>query len=253
MNSSGSKPWYVRSFGELYPLVYRQRDDASAHNEIKALFRFLDVTGDGPVLDLCCGAGRHAAVVGGLGFRVFGIDLSPQLLRLAAERPGLVGRLARADMRRIPFADGSFGFVLNLFTSFGYFENDADNEAVLHDAARVLRPGGVLVIDHVNRTTLEKEIVPKSEEKRDGFLIRQQRRIEGNRIFKKIDVTDPDGQAFSFTESVRLYGPDEIAALCRKAGLEKRKILGSFHGEEFGPSSERMIVVVEKPGGERNE
>lgn len=246
-DSNSESPWYVRSFGDIYPLIYSHRSDDQAEDEIRGLSRMLGLTGDEAVLDLCCGAGRHTAAARSLGFVVTGFDLSPQLLASAAERPSLRGRLVRGDMRRLPFA-GGFDLVLNLFSSFGYFEEDRENEASLGEMARVLRSGGVLVVDHINRKALEKTLVPENVEIRNGFRITQRRAIEKNRIVKRIEIEDPDGAVSCCKESVRLYEPDEIVKLASQKGLRLRRLYGSFSGEPFGPSSPRMILVVEKGG-----
>jgi SAM-dependent methyltransferase len=243
----------VRSFGELYPLIYEHRDDEAASNEIGALIGALGLRGTLRVLDLCCGAGRHAAAMNRLGFDVVGLDLSPQLLAEAAGRSGLAGRLVRADMRHLPFGDGApgagFDLVVNLFTSFGYFAQDDENAAVLEEAARVLRPGGTIVVDHINRSLLERTLIPENEEKRRGLRVSYKRRIDGNRAHKEITVLGKDGKVALFHESVRLFGPGEFEEMCAAAGLACRTILGSFDGEPFGQDSDRMIVVADKPAG----
>ena len=98
------------------------------------------------LLDLCCGHGRHAVPLAQLGYRVSGLDLSRPLLARAAAAAAAQGQrvgLVEADMRRLPFADGSFDAVLNLFHAFGYLEDEAQDELVLDEVARVLAPGAV--------------------------------------------------------------------------------------------------------------
>lgn len=237
-------PWYVRSFGELYPLLYEHRDEASARAEVNTLFEQLGLSGDEGILDLCCGAGRHMEAVLGLGFDVVGADLSPELLALARARSGLENRLVRADIRSLPFADATFDVVLNIFTSFGYFEDDEQNAAAFGEMARLLDEGGWLVIDHINREALEKKLVPESSEERKGLFIRQKRRIEKDRAIKETEVTGRAGKVSRFRESVRLFTPGELVGLCVRHHLDCDRIIGSFAGEEFSAHSARMIVVA---------
>ena len=244
--TEATAPWYVRSFGELYPLLYEHRDEASARAEVNALFEALGLSGDEAILDLCCGAGRHMAAVRSLGFDVVGADLSPELLALARTRPGLAGRLVRADIRSLPFADATFDVAVNLFTSFGYFDDDEQNTAAFGEMARLLAPGGWLVVDHINRKALEKNLVPESSEQRKGLFIGQKRRIEKDRAIKETEETDAQGRVSRFGESVRLYTPSDLAGLCARHGLVCDRIIGSFEGEPFTDRSPRMIVVARK-------
>jgi len=251
-------PWYVRSFGKLYPLIYRHRDEASARAEITSLLERLALSGDEKVLDLCCGAGRHAVVVRDLGLDVVAVDLSPELLNEARALPALQGRLARCDMRSLPFPSGrgegdgdGFDLVLNLFTSFGYFENDQENERAFREMTRVLRFGGRLVMDHMNRAVVERDLVPTNEEQRQELTLRHRRWITRDRVVKETTVIDGEGATIHFRESVRLYTPGELEELCSRCGLTLLRLEGSFHGEPFEPSSPRMILVAQKEDHEQ--
>jgi SAM-dependent methyltransferase len=240
------KEWFKTAFGRLYPVLYAHRDDGTAAEEVKSLARVLDLNGQrARVLDACCGSGRHAEALAGLGFEVVGSDLSPFLLDRALVRQPLSGRLALADIRNLPF-HAVFDVVVNLFTSFGYFLDDTENEQALAEMVRVLVSGGRLVMDHINRPFLEKGLVKKDSSIVNGHKIRQTRRIEGDRIVKDIEVDLDGGEQVRLRESVRLYEPEEMEALFRKAGLGNLRFLGSFAGEAFSPESLRMIIVGTK-------
>ena len=85
--------------------------------------------------------------------------------------------------------------VLNLFTSFGYFVEDRDNERVLAEIRRVLKPGGRFLIDFLNRPAVLRSLVPVSEREEDGVKIREERWIEGDVVCKRIFVSDARGKA----------------------------------------------------------
>ena len=101
------------------------------------------------VLDLACGAGRHSKPLCERWWTV-GLDLSAALLRVA-RREAPDAPYVRADMRVLPFADESFDLVVNLFTSFGYFEDDHEHARVLARVRDAMKPGGTFVIDFLNR------------------------------------------------------------------------------------------------------
>ncbi|MBI1374121.1 MAG: methyltransferase domain-containing protein [Phycisphaera sp.] len=234
--------WYVESFGEMYPLLYRHRDDESAAAEVRGLVGLMGVAPAARMLDICCGNGRHMATLLDMGFDVTGVDLSEAQLRRAAEREGFDGRLVQADVRDLPF-DACFDAAVNLFTSFGYFESDDENAAALRQMARVLRAGGVLAMDLINRENLERIFEPLTRDEIDGVTVESRRSLTDQRSYKHTTVTDGDGRVHTFKESVRLYRPGEIAALFADAGLGDVRMYGDYHGRAFEPDAPRMIVI----------
>ncbi|MBI4569604.1 MAG: methyltransferase domain-containing protein, partial [Planctomycetes bacterium] len=81
-------PWQERAFGEHYLAVYPHRSLAQARREVAAIIPLLSLAPGARVADICCGWGRHAVALARRGMRVVGVDLSPDLLRLApAARP----------------------------------------------------------------------------------------------------------------------------------------------------------------------
>ena len=234
--------WYVTAFGEDYPQVYKHRDDASADGEVGGLVELMGLQSGQRVLDVCCGAGRHAAAMARRGLDVTGLDLSEPLLAEAAQRPELVGRLVRADIREIPF-ESEFDAVTNLFTSFGYFDDDAENARALARMARALKPGGWLLMDHVNRAHVEANLVAQDEREAGELKLISRRRIERDRVIKDLTIVQPDGSRREVTERVRLYRPDEIRAMFAAAGLIVDGVFGSLAGDAMTDGSDRMIVL----------
>jgi len=236
--------WYREAFGAEYLALYDHRDDASARREIAELLRLLDVSGELRALDCACGAGRHVQAMLEAGLDAWGIDLSAELLRQATRRPGVRGRLVRADMRRLPFGE-AFDVLFNLFSSFGYFEADTENAAALRSMVRCLKPGGRLVMDHANRRYVESTLQPRSREQREDMTIEHRRQIEHDRVVKHTVVTRPTGEQ-RYVESLRLYYVDELAAMFDAAGLEDPSFFGSTAGEPLTDESKRMIVTASK-------
>jgi SAM-dependent methyltransferase len=239
--------WYRRAFGRFYLEVYAHRDDGSARAEAAFAARALGIISGVRVLDLACGTGRHARPLAALGARVAGVDLSPHLLAEAA-RHGSGPTLARADMRALPFR-AVFDAVCLFFTSFGYFDEPAQDERVLAEVARVLRPGGGLLLDLPNRVRVIGDLVPESEDLRKGFRVLQSRRMTGNgrRVEKRVRVFDDAGRpAAHWTESVRLYAPEEIEAMLRAGGFAVEARYGDLSGAAFGEAAARFVTVSRK-------
>ncbi len=240
----GTAPWYELAFGEHYPELYAHRDDETAAEEIAKLRTAFDFFRPGRLtLDLCCGTGRHAAPLGEMGLQLIGYDLSPALLARARKRPALVGRIVRGDMRRLPFGP-HFQLVVNLFTSFGYFPTDEENEQVLTEMGRVLVPRGHLVLDHINAARLRAHLIGEDVRRGPGVQITQRRRLRGTRVLKDVTIERQGRTSLQYQESVRLYDPDEICSLLESMGFREVRFAGSFDGRPFAEDSPRMIVVA---------
>jgi len=150
--------WFADWFGHTYLDLYPHRDDVDARQAVALIAANVPLA-DARVLDLACGQGRHAIQLGAEGGRTVGVDLSAVLLHKARHGTPPVRNLVRADMRRLPFQSGVFDVVVNLFTSFGYFGDDAEHESVLKTVAGLLVPGGWFVIDFLNADQVRNGLI----------------------------------------------------------------------------------------------
>jgi SAM-dependent methyltransferase len=240
--------WYKEWFGAEYLEMYSHRDESEAEAHADFVERCLGRDGrrPGAVLDLACGAGRHTAVLRRRGYRTLGVDLSLTLLARMREQglPRVAG-----DMRLLPFAPASFDWVLNFFTSFGYFESERENFRVLEEVVRVLAPGGRFLIDLMNPGPMLANLNPGEVQALDGREVEVERWYDDTkkRINKRIVVRTPGEPARTFLESVRVYQPEEVAIGLRWAGLEVASVYGNFQGEPYERDSERLILIGHKP------
>lgn len=233
----GADEWWRAAFAEHYSEVYHHRDDAAAATEIAGLLPRLRAA-PGPVLDACCGGGRHLAAMRAAGLDAYGFDFSAQLLAQALARPALAGRVVRGDVRAPPFGSG-FGAITLLFTAFGYFD-DAGNEAVLRGLARLLAPGGWLVLDLPDRELLAATLVPESRRRTPrGLEVVERRRLVDRHVEKEVLVIADGRTVADWRERVRLYGRDEIAAVGRAAALG-----GEFWPGLGGPDRDEGRLVA---------
>lgn len=239
--------WYRDSFGADYLEVYAHRSDHQGREETAAIVRLLELREGDLVLDVACGAGRHSFALRAAGFRVTGVDLSPELLAHGRRRiDGPNDLFVRGDMRALPLRPG-FRAAVSLFTSFGYFDRENEDRQVLEEIHRVLDPDGRFLLDFLNRARVVRDLVPRSEERQGDRRIVQERRLsaDGRRIEKTIRVTTGrDAGEKVFRESVRLYGRADIETLFESAGFRVTGALGSFCGEEFCDASPRLIVTA---------
>lgn len=235
--------WYKEWFGADYIAMYSHRDEGEAERHVDLVEGLFGPIRPRAILDLACGAGRHTLALRRRGLRALGVDLSLTLLAESPELPRVAG-----DMRRLPFADGAFDWVLNFFTSFGYFEGERENFRVLEEVVRVLAPGGSFLIDLMNldATLANLKEYERSEEGGRRVEIHRTWDSANRRFNKRIHLTAPGAVPRTFLESVRAYTRDEVTIGLRWAGLEVRHTFGSFAGEPHGPDSERLILVAHK-------
>ncbi len=230
--------WYETAFRKEYADLYYRRDDAAAAGEAKFAAAALGLRPSSSVLDVACGAGRHARALNALGHRVIGCDLSRDLLAGAAGATRV-----RADMRALPFR-GSFDAATSFFTSFGYFDEGGNREAMA-SIGGALRPGGAFLLDFLNATSVRAHLVPESTDERDGRTYRIRRRIEEGRVLKDV-VIEEAGLTMSYTESVRLYLHNDLVALLARAGLNAVASYGDFDGRDYTSDAPRCILVATK-------
>lgn len=233
--------WFEQWFGEEYLRLYPHRDEEDAEAAVELVDRVVPLRGR-DVLDLACGPGRHASQARRRGACVVGLDLSLPLLSLARSRTNGEVPLVRADMRHLPFAAATFDVIVNLFTSFGYFADDAQHAAVIAAARTLLRPGGHFVLDYLNDAVVRTTLIPHEARTVGSQHVAIERRIspDGRHVLKEMRLVD-DGRAF--TERVRLFTNAELIALLEDAGLEIRHRYGDYDGSPLKPSAPRCILI----------
>ena len=250
--------WFRESFNDDYRRLYAARDQSQADAEVACVVDALQIGPQDQVLDLCCGFGRHLRSLGRRGVPAVGLDLSLLLLHDAAtphESDGAAPRkrlrVVRGDMRQLPFAGGTRGFsvVVNFFTSFGYFESDADHVRVVRELARVLRPQGRFSMDLMNPGPTVRNLLPTTERRVGELRVVESRRYDAQRcrIEKRTQVVSSSpGESREYFESVRLFKRNEITLLLDTAGLQVDRVLGDFSGLPFSAESSRMILLGSK-------
>ncbi len=245
--------WYEKSFGEDYLLVYQHRDYTGAALEVQAMSKWLHLPAGASILDLCCGMGRHSLALAQLGYQVTGVDLSDVLLDTAmqADTEQQV-RWLKGDMRQVPLTE-PFDAVVNLFTSFGYFDQDEANIRVLREIDRLLRPGGRFLIDYLNPSYVRRHLVPASKRMSEDTHIHEARRIEDGFVRKDITIIGSDQRIRSYTEQVRLYERSDFERmLSAHTELAVDHVYGAYDGSAYSATeSPRLIMVGTKRGEQR--
>ena len=231
--------WYEEWFGEEYLQLYPHRDDADAGRAVALILRSVPFARDWRVLDVACGPGRHARAFRAAGARCFGVDLSASLLRVA--RGVTDAPLVRADMRRLPIRPASMDLTVNLFTSFGYFDHDAEHTTALEERISTVRRGGWFVIDFLNPAVVRRRLVPEETLELPGQTVRVTRSVSPDGRYVCKSIRAPQGR--HYMERVRLFEPHQISGMLERAGVLVRHRFGDYDASPLTPDAARTILL----------
>lgn len=248
----GPEPWWRTYFDDVF---FRLHEDLFPEEdtrvEVSAMRELLALATDARVLDVPCGWGRHAILLGEAGHAAFGADISLPLLERAvavARNAGLPVRFAASDMRELPFRDGSFDAVLNVFTSLGLFLSDEEDLRALGEAARVLRDGGSLLLESMHRDDVIADYA-----ERDAWSLPDGTRVRVRRRFDPVTgISEERLQWKSGDErgekrhALRLRTATEIDRLLGMAGFRDREYFGDWDASPLRRRSPRLIAIARK-------
>ncbi|MFN5222836.1 MAG: class I SAM-dependent methyltransferase [Bacteroidota bacterium] len=244
MAAKANDEWFSTWFDSpYYHILYGHRDDSDAQHFIDQLTSLPWFKSASKVADVCCGKGRHSYYLHSKGFEVTGYDLSPASIQhcLESTKPGLEFRVH--DMRN-PYSDMDFDVVLNLFTSFGYFETGSDNQKAISNMAEALKPSGRLVIDFLNAQLVAKQLVPHESISRNGIQFEITRRICDGRLIKEI-LFEVHGKQNRFEENVELIQLSEFSTYMSNAGMTIEQVYGNYDLHPYNAAeSPRMIIIA---------
>lgn len=248
---SDSQEWYRDWFNtEYYHVLYGKRSISEAMLFVDNLMSASIVFPGHKVLDLCCGKGRHAVYLSSKGVCTTGIDLSKNNIEFAQQQSHSLLRFIQADMRET-HTICEYDFILNLFTSFGYFNHDSDHLKTLHSCFSMLKPGGELWIDFMNslkvKELLQCEI--SDQEIKDPYRFEIKKKIDTGFVVKEISVYDLCGNKLlgTFYERVKLFSLHDFENMLQNAGFLINEVYGDYNLQKFNKkTSPRMIIRAKK-------
>lgn len=243
-------PWWDLHFDDLYLRMHETiLTPERTLQEVVGVKTLLSLRPRSRILDLCCGQGRHSVPLAQAGYRVTGLDRSAYLMGLAqktAQEAGAEVQWVRGDMRYLPWR-GAFDVCLNLFTSFGYFEEEAENQRVLNEIHRALKPRGAFLLDVSNRDYYLLRLWPRAWRRHRRAIILEEVDFDPRDCRFRMTFTWMEGEKReSLTHSIRHYTAPELSAMLRAAGFRSTAIYGDYDGSEFDLYSKRLIVVARK-------
>ncbi|MFV8375493.1 class I SAM-dependent methyltransferase [Flavobacterium sp. LB1P71] len=234
--------WYTSWFDSpYYHILYKERNYREAQVFMDNLTHYLNLPEKAKVLDLACGKGRHSIYLNQLGFDVLGADLSENSIAEASKNTNETLHFKVHDMRE-PFEE-KYDAIFNLFTSFGYFENDEDNLTTLKAIKESLSEYGFAVIDFMNVNQVLESLVPEETKTVEGIDFHIKRYLKDGHIYKEIDFEDK-GQKFHFIEKVKALTLKDFEELMEEAGIYLLDIFGDYKLKKFHKTdSERLIMI----------
>jgi SAM-dependent methyltransferase len=251
MDKTKEQSWYEQDgfWEEFAPALFTNERMLSARQEVEQILSLLKLQPGTSICDLCCGPGRHSLELGRLGFSVTGVDRTSLYLEDAkkkADEQGLNIRFVQEDMRRF-CETNAFDAVINVFTSFGFFEEAADDKRVLENVYKSLKDGGKFLIDIMGKEVLARIFQEKRWREEDGIIILEEAKVSED--WSSVDcrwIIIRDDRRDEYRFSLRLYSAAELGELLKNCGFGRVEVFGDLSGSAYDKSAKRLVVVAHK-------
>jgi len=238
--------WFESWFNsKYYHILYQKRDHSEAALFIDNILKTFQPGKNTKFLDLGCGSGRHSIYLNQKGFHVDGFDLSKKSLEEAKKKENNKLKFYQKDMRNFT-VNKKYDFVLNLFTSFGYFENDSDNKNVFKNISKSLKTNGYCIIDFFNTEKVVNQIQKNEIKKINNIIFNIHKTYDENFIYKKISITDKKNK-YNFTEKVRLINKQKFINYASGLNMDLEFSFGDYNLAKYNTElSDRLILIFKK-------
>ncbi|MFY7669844.1 class I SAM-dependent methyltransferase [Tenacibaculum sp. MEBiC06402] len=239
-----TKDWFTSWFDtSYYHTLYKHRDDNDAQLFMQNITNYLKLPKDAHIADLPCGKGRHSIYLNSLGYRVTGGDLSKNSIEYAKQFENENLHFEVWDMRKS--LENKYDAVFNLFTSFGYFDDDEEDLQVLKGMKSGLKDSGVLVLDFLNVQKTKNNLVKKEQKEIDGITFYIEREIKNGFILKHISFF-ADGKEHSYTEKVKFLDLEKMKRYFDSVGLTIINTFGDYNLNEFDEEKSSRLILIAK-------
>ena len=246
--------WYEKFYSGAFDPIVGFKDEATTLKEAMFALDVLDLPREAYLLDLACGFGRHSAIFSSSGLNVVGLDASTYYIATAkanAQKSGDSTEYIKGDMREILYTN-HFDAVVNMFTSFGFFNEDEQNLQVLQSVANALKPNGKFLLDYANPFFFVNEYVANGDRNwkylDDGSLAitKHEFNVITQREKMTAKIIDANGTETESCYDIRLYNPVEIEKMLVSAGLTIQQWFGDYDGADVDSLSPRLIILATK-------
>ena len=239
-NNNLYESWFDTPF---YHILYKNRDYKEAKMFTSELMTFLNLPIESKILDLACGKGRHSIFLNKMGYNVTGVDNSSKNIVNAKKYENNKLNFTIHDMRD-PLVD-KFDLIVNLFTSFGYFDDFEDNLKTLKSIKLNLKKNGIAVIDFLNINYVKNNLVHQNTEEIDGIEFNLKRYLKDGFLVKEINFKH-DLEEYNFEEKVRSLNINEFKTMFKQTQLEILHIFGDYNLNEFDINNSKRLIFIFK-------
>ena len=240
INNNLYKSWFDTPF---YHILYKNRDYKEAEMFTRKLMRFIKLPLKSKILDLACGKGRHSINLNKMGYDVTGVDNSIESIKKASEYNSKTLKFKVHDMRK-PL-DQKFDLIVNLFTSFGYFDDFNDNLKTLDSIKSSLNEDGLAVIDFLNINYVKNNLINENIEEIDGIKFYLNRFIKNGFLIKNISFKHELNE-YNFQEKVRSLDLDDFKSMFKQSKIEILHIFGDYKLNSFDINNSKRLIFVLK-------
>jgi len=239
-----TKDWFTDWFNtSYYHILYKERNDVEAQLFMRNITEILSLDKATHILDLPCGKGRHSVFLNSLGYSVTGSDLSENSINTAKKYENDTLKFNVHDMR-VPFSK-KYDAVFNLFTSFGYFEDDKEDLLILDNIKNGLTKEGFFVFDFLNAVLVKENLVTKETKVVDDITFNITREISNGFILKHITFF-ADAENHSYTERVKYLDLEKMTSYLEKVGFKIEHTFGDYHLNSFNSKISNRLIIVAK-------
>lgn len=231
------------------PAMFTKERFELAKREVDRVLALIgDLPSDARILDLGCGPGRHTLELARRGFEVLGVDRTRSYIEEAINRrdaEGLEAELIEGDMRTFR-REGAFDLAVNLFSTFGFFEDPDDDQKVLENVVHSLRPGGRFVMELMGKEVLARTFTRVHwAELPDGSLMLEDREIvSGWGSVRSRWLRIAEGERYEDTVVLRLYAGTELERALFEAGFSEVTLYGNLNADPYDHEAQRLVALA---------
>ena len=246
-----TKSWHeTDKFWEtVEPILFGEQRWLNAPVQVDQLIALLKIEPGAKVLDLCCGVGRHSLELARRGFQITTVDRTTKYLNQAeatAKKEKLHIEFIQEDMRKFCRVN-SFDAVINVFTSFGYFENQIDDKKVVKNVYRSLNPGGIFLLELMGKEILARIFLDRNRHEENGIIVLEERKLSQNwGWIENRWIILKNGKKYELNLAHRVYSAVELIGLLKECGFKKVEAYGDLAGSPYDQHAKRLVVKAYK-------